>query len=83
MIKRLQQRYALTEKGAKDLVRAALLTMLANISLMIPAGLLLLVLMNIITALSAGGDPAAGVWGYTALAAALVAVIYLVHYFQY
>ena len=83
MIKKLQRRYALTENGAKGLVRATLWTVAANLSLMVPIGLLIVVLMNIITALSAGGDAANGVWGYTALAAILVAVIYIVHWIQY
>ena len=82
MIKKLQRRYALTENGAKGLVRATLWTVAANLSLMVPIGLLIVVLMNIITALSAGGDAANGVWGYTALAAILVAVIYIVHWIQ-
>ena len=83
MIKKLQRHYALTEGGAKDLVRATLWTVAANLSLMVPIGLLIMVLMDIITALSAGGDTANGVWSSTALAAVLVAVIYIVHWIQY
>ncbi|MDY3004218.1 MAG: ABC transporter transmembrane domain-containing protein, partial [Christensenella hongkongensis] len=83
MIRKLQKHYALTERGAKDLVKATLWTVGANLSLMVPIGLLMLALMQIINALMAGGDPAQGVWGYTALAAGLVAVIYIVHWFQY
>ena len=83
MIRKLQRRYALTEGGAKDLVKATLWTVGANLSLMVPIGLLMMVLMQIINALMAGGDPAQGVWGYTALAACLVAVIFIIHWFQY
>ena len=83
MIRKLQKHYALTERGAKDLVKATLWTVGANLSLMVPIGLLMLALMQIINALMAGGDPAQGVWGYTALAAGLVAVIYIIHWFQY
>lgn len=40
MIERLKHKYALSEKGAKDLVRAFVAVTLANIVLMIPMGLL-------------------------------------------
>ena len=83
MIAKLQRSYALTEKGARDLVKATLLSALANLSLMVPVGLLIQVLDHLVGALSAGTDPAAGVWQYTALAAALVALIYMIHFIQY
>ena len=83
MIAKLQRSYALTEKGARDLVKATLLSALANLSLMVPVGLLIQVLNHLVGALSAGTDPAAGVWQYTALAAALVALIYVIHFIQY
>lgn len=40
MIERLKHKYALSEKGAKDLVRAFVAVTLANIVLMLPMGLL-------------------------------------------
>ena len=40
MIKRLQKRYALSEQGAKDLIKGCLACVLQNISFMFPAGLL-------------------------------------------
>ena len=54
-----------------------------ELSPMVPIGLLIVVLMNIITALSADGGSETAVWGCTALAAILVAVIYIVHWIQY
>lgn len=83
MIAKIQRAYALTAQGAKDLVKATLWTVAANLSLMIPVGLLVMALGNIISALMIGGDPARGVWGLTALSALLVAAIYIVHWFQY
>lgn len=83
MIAKIQRAYALTTQGAKDLVKATLWTVAANLSLMIPVGLLVMALGNIISALMTGGDPAQGVWGLTALSALLAAVIYIVHWFQY
>ncbi|MFT9056745.1 MAG: ABC transporter ATP-binding protein [Ethanoligenens sp.] len=83
MIRKLQKTFALTEKGAKDLVKATLLTVAANLSLMLPVGLLIAVLTHIIEALQKGSNPASGLWGYVAVAALLVAVIYIIHWFQY
>ena len=82
MIAMLQRKFALTEQGARDLVRATWLSALANLSLMFPVGLLVLVLDRLISALD-GGDPAAGIWQYTGLALLLVALIFVVHLVQY
>lgn len=83
MIKKLEQVYALTEQGAKDLVKATLWTVAANLSLMVPIGVLILSLGKIMESLTAGTDPTAGVWGMTALSAILVVVMYIIHWFQY
>ena len=40
MIKRLQKRYALSEQGAKDLVKGCLACVMQNLSFMFPVGLL-------------------------------------------
>ena len=40
MIRRLQKRYALSEQGAKDLIKGCFACVLQNISLMFPVGLL-------------------------------------------
>lgn len=83
MIRKLQKMFALTEKGAKDLVKATLWTIAANLSLMLPVGLLISVLTHIVDALQQGTSPVAGIGGYLAAAVLLVAVIYVVHWFQY
>ncbi len=83
MIQKLQDLFVLTEKGAKDLVKATLLTVAANLCLMFPVGLLILVLQHIMEALQTGGNPAAGMWKYTAIAALLTVLIYVIHWFQY
>ena len=44
MIAKIQRAYALTTQGAKDLVKATLWTVAANLSLMIPVGLLVMAL---------------------------------------
>lgn len=83
MIGKLQKIYALSETGARDLVKAACWTVAANLSLMVPVGLLASVLNLIVTALSRNTDASAGVGMYTALAVFLVAVMYGIHWQQY
>ena len=39
MIRRLQKRYALSEQGAKDLIKGCFACVLQNISFMFPVGL--------------------------------------------
>ena len=40
MIEKLKHKYALSEKGAKDMVRAFIAVTLSNLALMMPMGLL-------------------------------------------
>lgn len=83
MIEKLKHRFALTEQGAKDLVKATAWTVVGNLTLMFPIGLLIMVLDDIIHALLTGGNPTVGVWMNTAIAAILVAVIYVVYWIEY
>lgn len=42
MIERLQHKYALSEKGTKDMLRAFVAVTIANLVLMLPVGLFVL-----------------------------------------
>ena len=53
MIKRLQKRYALSEQGAKDLVKGCLACVLQNLSFMFPVGLLFFLVNDLLN----GGVP--------------------------
>lgn len=83
MIQKLQKTFALTQRGARDLVKATLWSALANLSLMFPVGLLILVLEQLTKALETGGGFTRGIWPYTGLALALVALIFVIHFIQY
>ena len=83
MIQKLQKTFALTQRGARDLVKATLWSALANLSLMLPVGLLILVLEQLTKALETGGGFTRGIWPYTGLALALVALIFVIHFIQY
>ena len=53
MIKWLQKRYALSEQGAKDLVKGCLACVLQNLSFMFPVGLLFFLVSDLL----GGGVP--------------------------
>ena len=54
MIRRLQKRYALSEQGAKDLIKGCFACVLQNISFMFPVGLLYCMVSDLMNA----GKPA-------------------------
>ncbi|MGL5435541.1 MAG: ABC transporter ATP-binding protein [Lachnospiraceae bacterium] len=83
MIQKIQTVFALSEKGARDFVKATALSVAANLSLMLPAGLLIAVLDYIINCLNNGISPVARLGYYTVIALLMAAAIYLIHWFQY
>ena len=48
MLKKLQHKYALSEQGAKDMVKAIVATMLSNIALMLPSGMLYMLISDLL-----------------------------------
>ena len=79
MIERLKKRYALSEQGAKDLIKGCLACVLQNLSFMVPVGLLY-TLVSDMTAGSITGSRAAF---YGAGCAICVGLILLTTYIQY
>ncbi|WP_461815904.1 ABC transporter ATP-binding protein [Faecalimonas sp.] len=79
MIKKLQKRYALSEQGAKDLVKGCIACVLQNISFMFPIGLLYVLVSDLL------GDGIAKerVLFYVIGCMACVGFIFLTTYFQY
>ncbi len=83
MIRRLQHVFALSEKGAKDFVKAVIWCFFCNVSLMFPVGIVMATVQYMLDTLETGGDPAEKVWVYTGIAVLVLAVLFLLHYFQY
>ena len=83
MIRKLQDVFALSEKGAKDFVKAVVWCFVCNLSLMVPVGIVMAVTQYLLTTLERGGDPAARLWVYTGTAALVLALLFVLHYFQY
>lgn len=83
MIGRLQHVFALSEKGAKDFVRAVLWCFFCNLSLMLPVGVVMAVIQYLLGTLEAGGNPAEGLLLYTGAALLILLLLFVLHYFQY
>ena len=79
MIKRLQKKYALSEQGARDLIKGCLACVLQNISFMFPVGLL----YALVSDLMGGGVPRAKTAFYIAGCVLCVGLILLTTWFQY
>lgn len=83
MTRKLQHVFALSEQGAKDLVKAVVWCFVCNVSLMVPIGVVMAVMMHLLDVMEHGGDPMDGFWIYTGSAAAVLVLLFVLHYFQY
>lgn len=78
MIKRLQRKYALSEQGAKDLIKGCIACAAQNISFMFPVGLLYMLVQDLMA-----GTVRSHAAAYIAGSAACIALIFLTTWFQY
>ena len=83
MTKKLQHVFALSEKGAKDLVKAVIWCFVCNLSLMLPVGAVLFTAQHLLNAMETGGSPMEGFWIYTGFALAVLVLLFVLHWFQY
>ena len=83
MIKRLQHIFALSEKGAKDLIKAVIWCFVCNLSLMIPVGVVMMTVQHLLDCLESGGNPMDGFWLYVGAAVAVLVLLFILHWFQY
>ena len=72
MTKKLQHIFALSEKGAKDLVKAVFWCFVCNLALMFPVGAVLFTVQHLLGCLEGGNDPMEGFWTYVGFALAAV-----------
>jgi ATP-binding cassette, subfamily B, bacterial IrtB/YbtQ len=78
MIKKLQKKYALSEQGAKDLIKGCLACVLQNLSFMFPVGLLYYLVSDL-----NGGVPGGKIPFYVAGCVVCIGLILLTTFFQY
>lgn len=79
MLKKLQRRFALSEQGAKDLIKGCIACAFQNISFMFPVWILYLLVADVFS----GVSPASRAPAYLAGCAACVLLIIITTYFQY
>ena len=83
MTQKLQHWFALSETGTKDLTKAVLWCFVCNLSLMFPVGVVLLTAQYLLDCLEAGGSPMENFWRCTGAALAVLALLFVLHWFQY
>lgn len=83
MIKKLQHIFALSEQGAKNLVKSTLWTVICNIALMLPIAIIMLTIQQLLASATMGENPMSKFWLYTGLAVVLLVLLYVLHFFQY
>ena len=83
MTKKLQHVFALSEKGAKDLVKAVIWCFVCNLSLMLPVGAVLFTAQHLLDVMETGGSPMEGFWIYTGSALAVLVLLFVLHWIQY
>lgn len=79
MIKKLQKKYALSEQGAKDLIKGCLACVLQNLSFMFPVGLLYYMVGDLMN----GGVPDGKIPFYVVGCVVCIGLILLTTFFQY
>lgn len=79
MIKKLQRRFALSEQGAKDLIKGCLACVAQDISFMLPVGLLYYFVLDLMNGGVSGGRAVFYITG----SIVCLAVIFTVTWFQY
>lgn len=79
MIKYLQKKYALSETGAKDLIKGCIACVMQNISFMFPVGLLYSLVSDLIN----GGVPENRISFYIIGCVLCIGIILVTTYFQY
>lgn len=79
----LKELFALTDKGARDLKKAIAASAIANISLMLPIWLMILVVIELTNPIFGNPVNEMNVWLYTGAALLLLGLIYVAHHIQY
>ena len=79
----LRKLFALTEQGAKDMKKGIIASVFTSLSLMLPMGLLLMLVMQLLQPLLGMEAAAPSLGAYTGMCLALLVIIFLTHYIQY
>ena len=79
MRERLKHKYALSEQGVNDMIKAVIIVTIANLAFMVPVGLLYLLASDILN----GGIPSSKLPMYIGGMVISILLIIITTYFQY
>ncbi|MBP2133299.1 ATP-binding cassette subfamily B protein [Methanomicrobium sp. W14] len=79
----LREQFSLSEKGADDLKKGIIFSTAADLSLMLPVALFIVVIDVLLSPLLGKPAPSLNIWLYTGTGAVILAIIYAVHLLQY
>ena len=80
MTKKLQHIFALSEKGAGDLIKAVFWCFLCNLSLMFPVGVVMFTVETLLEVLEQGGSPMARFGLCAGGGAAVLLLLFILHH---
>ena len=79
----LMRKFALTEHGARGMIKAILLCFASNLALMLPVYLIMLTINRITKSISSGGEIINHLPVFIVSALAIVVLIWVIRYFEY
>ncbi|MCT4596144.1 MAG: ABC transporter ATP-binding protein/permease [Anaeromicrobium sp.] len=83
MFKIIQNKFALSEQGTKDLLKGSIYSALVNLSMMIPVGIFILMLDELLRPVLGKEATTPNMLKYMGLILVAVVISYLFHHFQY
>ena len=83
MTERLQHWFALSEKGAKDLIKAVIWCFICNIGLMLPVGVVMFAIMHLLEVMADHTTAMSQFWTITGSGLAVLVLLFVLHWFQY
>lgn len=79
----LQKKFALSEQGSKDLIKASISCAITNIGLMLPVGLICMLVKDMLEIVLNGEQKLINLWEYVGISILLVIAIFIMEYIQY
>lgn len=83
MTERLQHWFALSEKGAEDLIKAVVWCFICNIGLMLPVGVVMFAIMHFLEVMADRTTAMSQFWTIAGSGLAVLVLLFVLHWFQY
>ena len=82
MTERLQHWFALSGKGAEDLIKAVVWCFICNIGLMLPVGVVMFAIMHFLEVMADHTTAMSQFWTITGSGLAVLVLLFVLHWFQ-